>query len=77
VKNIIHLCGSIGKLERKKSFASPLHSRRDNIKTGCNEIDCEDEKWIRLAEGRVQWWALVCMALKLCVSYRTWTFSAD
>jgi hypothetical protein len=68
MRNVINLCGNIGKLGRKKLFESPVHSRRDNIKTDCKEIDCEDKEWIRLAEVRVQWRALICMVVKLCVS---------
>jgi len=31
------------------------------------EIDCEDGKWMELAQDRVQWWALVLAVLNLCV----------
>jgi len=31
------------------------------------EIDCEDGKWMELAQDRVQWWALVLAVLILCV----------
>jgi hypothetical protein len=31
------------------------------------EIDCDDGRWMELAQDRVQWWALVLTVLNLCV----------
>ena len=31
------------------------------------EIDCEDGRWIELAQDRVERWALVLAVLKICV----------
>jgi len=31
------------------------------------EINCEDGRWMDLAEDRVQWWALLLAVLNRCV----------
>jgi hypothetical protein len=42
----------------------------DSIKSALNEIGCEGMDWIQLAQGRVQWWGLVNMAMDLKGSMR-------
>jgi hypothetical protein len=36
-------------------------------KIDLREIDCEDGRWIELAQDRVQWWAFVLAVLNLRV----------
>ena len=31
------------------------------------EIGCEDERWMELAQDRVQWWAFVLAVSNCCV----------
>jgi hypothetical protein len=38
-----------------------------NIKTGLQELSCEDGKWMELPQDRVQWRALALVVLNLRV----------
>jgi hypothetical protein len=46
----------------------------DNIKMGLKEIWCEGADWIQLAQGRVQWRALVDTVMNIRVPQKTWNF---
>jgi hypothetical protein len=46
-----------GNPECKGLFGWCRHRREDYIIGNLKEIDCEDVKWIQLAQHRVQWWA--------------------
>jgi hypothetical protein len=39
----------------------------DNIKMDLKDIGIDGEKWTRLAQDRVQWWAFVNMVMELRV----------
>jgi hypothetical protein len=36
---------------------------KDNINMGMKEMGCADVDWIEVAQGKVQWWSLVNMAM--------------
>jgi hypothetical protein len=39
----------------------------ENIKMGLKEVGCEDMDWINAAQDGDRWWALVNVAMKICV----------
>jgi hypothetical protein len=43
------------------------HKLEDNVKTDYKEIGCESLDWFHVTEGNVHWWAVLNMALLLCV----------
>jgi len=47
------------------SYGRQKNTRDDNINTDLSEVCCEDGRWMELAQGRVQWRALVLAALSL------------
>jgi hypothetical protein len=52
-------------LDRKPG--RPRRKWEDDFKIDLNEIGCEDEKWIHLAQDCVQWRAVVYMVMNLRV----------
>jgi hypothetical protein len=50
---------SVGSPEGKRPFGRPRSRWKDNIKMDLREIGIDGAKLIRLAQGRVQWRALV------------------
>jgi hypothetical protein len=49
----------VGKPEGKRPFGRPRHRWEDNIKLDVQEVGCGGMDWIKLAEGRDSWRALV------------------
>jgi hypothetical protein len=55
------------KPERKRPLGRPRHRREDNITMDPQEVGCGGKDWIKLAEGRDRWWALVNAVMNLWV----------
>jgi hypothetical protein len=55
----------VGRPEGKKPLGRPRRRWEDNIKMDFREIDINVAKWIRLAQGRVQWWACMNAVMNL------------
>jgi hypothetical protein len=53
--------------EGKRPLGRPRHRWDNNIKMYLREIGITGANWIRLAQGRVQWWAFVSMMMNLQV----------
>jgi hypothetical protein len=53
--------------EGKRPLGRPRGRWEDNIKIDLREIGIDGVNWIRLAQGRVQWWALVSMVMNFRV----------
>jgi hypothetical protein len=49
----------VGTPERKRPVGIPRHRWEDNIKNEVQKVGCEVMDWIKLAEGRYGWRALV------------------
>jgi hypothetical protein len=60
-----------GKHEEKKPLGRPRRRREDNIKMDLKDVRCDGLDRINLVQDRVQWLALVNMAMDLRVSKRT------
>jgi hypothetical protein len=57
----------VGKPECKRPLARPRCRWEDNIKMDLREIGIDGANWIRLAQDRVQWQAVVNMVMNLRV----------
>jgi hypothetical protein len=57
----------VGRPEGKRPLGRPRHRWEDNIKLHLREIGIDGVSWIQLAQGRVQWWAVVNMVMNLWV----------
>jgi hypothetical protein len=57
----------VGKPEGKRSLGRPIRRCEDNIKTDLREIGWSGMDWIRLAQDRDQWWALLNTVMYLQV----------
>jgi hypothetical protein len=57
----------VGKPEDKRPLGRPRRRWEDNIKMDLREIGIGGANWIRLAQDRVWWWALVNMIMNLRV----------
>jgi hypothetical protein len=55
----------VRKLEGKKPLGRPGHRLDNDIKMNLKEIGRDGMDWIRGAQGRDQWWALVNMVMNL------------
>jgi hypothetical protein len=55
----------VGKPEGRRTFGRTKRRREDNIKTVLKNILCESVEWIRLAQDRYQWRALVNTIMNL------------
>jgi hypothetical protein len=51
----------------KRPLGRPRCRWEDNIKLDLREIGIDGVNWIRLAQDRVQWWALMNMVMNLWV----------
>jgi len=57
----------VGKPEGKKPHGGPRHRWEDNIKMYLKEVGCGGKNWIKLAQGRDRWQALVNAVMNLQV----------
>jgi hypothetical protein len=57
----------VGKSEGKRSLGRPRCKWEDNIKMDLQEVGCEGIGWIKLAQYRDTWWALVNEVMNLRV----------
>jgi hypothetical protein len=55
----------VGRPEGKRPLGRPRHRWEDNIKMDPSEIEIDGANWIRLAQDRVQWRALVNTVVNL------------
>jgi len=49
----------VGKPERKRPHGRPRCRWEDNIKMDLQEVGCRGMDWIKLAQDKNRWWALV------------------
>jgi hypothetical protein len=57
----------VGKSEGKRTLGRPRRRWEDNIKMDLREIGIDGMNWIRVAQDRVQWWAVVNTVINLRV----------
>jgi hypothetical protein len=57
----------VEKSEGKIPLGRPRHRWEDNIKMDLQEVGCVGMDWIKLAEDRDRWWALVTAVMNLWV----------
>jgi len=57
----------VGKPEGKRSLGRPRHRWGDNIKMGLQEVECGGMDWIKLAQDRDRWRALVNVVMNFQV----------
>ena len=57
----------MGKPEGKRPLGRPRHRWEDNIKMDLQEVGCEGMAWIKLAQGRDRWQALVSVIMNFRV----------
>jgi hypothetical protein len=55
----------VGRSESKRPLGRSRRKWKDNIKIDLREIGMDGEKWIWLAQDRVQWWAFVNTVMNL------------
>ena len=59
--------GLLGKPEEERPLERPRCRWEDNIKMDLQEVRCGSMEWIKLAEDRDRWQALVNMVMNLWV----------
>ena len=57
----------VGKPEGKRPLGRPKHRWEDNIKMDLQEVGCGSMDWIKLAQDRERWQALVNAVMYLWV----------
>jgi len=57
--------GLVGKSERRRQLGRPRRRWEDNIKMGLEEVGCRGMDWIKLAQDRDRWRALVNAVMNL------------
>jgi hypothetical protein len=57
----------VEKSEGKRPLGRPRHRWEDGIRMDLREIGLESVDWIRLAQDRGRWWAVVSAVMNLCV----------
>ena len=57
----------VGKLEGKRPLGRPRHRWEDNIKMVLQEVGCRGMDWIKLAQDKDRWRALVTVEMNLQV----------
>jgi hypothetical protein len=57
----------VGKPEGKRPLGRPRHSWEDGIRMDVRKIGLGGVDWIRLAQGRDRWWAVVSAVINLRV----------
>jgi hypothetical protein len=63
-----------GKPEGKRPLLRPRSRWKHNIKIDLQEVGCEGMDWIKLAEERGGWWALVNAVINLWVPQNVGNF---
>ena len=58
----------VGKTEGKRPHGRPRHRWEDYINMDLQEVGCGSMDWIKLAQERDRWWALVNAVMKLRVT---------
>ena len=58
----------VWKPEGKRPLGRPVNRWEDNIKMDLQEVGCQDNDWIELAQDRDRWWALANGVMNLRVS---------
>jgi hypothetical protein len=54
----------VGKPKGKRPLARPRRIREDNIRMDLQEVGCRGRDWIRLAQDRDRWRAIVNVLMK-------------
>ena len=57
----------MGRIEGKKPLRRHRHRWEDNMKMDLQEVGWGGMDWLKLAQGRDRWWALVNVVLSLQV----------
>jgi hypothetical protein len=57
----------VGKPKGERPLGKPRHRWKDNIKMDLQEVGCGGMNWIKLAQDRDRWQALVNMVMNLRV----------
>jgi hypothetical protein len=57
----------VGKRKGKRPLGRPRHRWEDNIKMHLQEVGCGGVEWIKLAQDRDRWQALVTAVMNLQV----------
>ena len=57
----------VGKPEGRRPLGRPRNRWEDNIKMDLQEVGCGGMDWIKLAQDRDRWWALVNAVMNLRV----------
>jgi len=57
----------VGEPEGNRPLARPRHRWEDNIKVDLQEMVCGDMDWLKVAQDRDWWWALVNVVMNLRV----------
>jgi len=57
----------VGKPEGKRPLGRPRHRWEDNIKMVLQEVGCRGMDWIKLAQDKDRWRALVTVEMNLQV----------
>ena len=67
----------VGKPEGKRPLGRPRRRWEDNIRMDLQEVGLGNEDWIRLAQDRDRWRALVSAVRNLRVQYNAGNFSTS
>jgi hypothetical protein len=64
----------VGKLEGKRPLGRPKHTWEDNIKMDLQEVGCGSIDWIKLAQDRNKWQALVNAVMNIRAPFNAGNF---
>jgi hypothetical protein len=56
----------VGRLKGRRPFGRPRHRWEDNIKMNLQEVGWRGMDWMKLAQDRDRWWAVVNAVMNLC-----------
>jgi hypothetical protein len=62
-----HIRVVVGKPERRRSLGRPRHRWEGNIMVDLQEVGCGGMDWIKLAQDRNRWQALLIVVMNLWV----------